>query len=51
MNAQMPRITTFPICDFGRELTEQRILLIGTYRPHEVEPHSSLMQVRAKLGR
>lgn len=36
---------------FGRELSGQRILVIGTYRPHDVAPHALLMQVKTKLGR
>ena len=35
----------------GRETVEDRLMLIGTYRPHEVAPDSLLAQVKTKLGR
>ncbi len=35
----------------GRELEEQRILVIGSYRPYEVPPNSLLRQVKNTLGR
>jgi len=35
----------------GRELDDQRLLVIGSYRPHEVTSNSLLQQVKTKLGR
>ena len=35
----------------GRELEGSRILVIGTYRSHDVAPNALLTQITAKLGR
>lgn len=35
----------------GRELSGQKLLVMGSYRPHEVSPQSLLMQVKTTLGR
>ncbi|GAK56435.1 hypothetical protein B2_20216 [Candidatus Vecturithrix granuli] len=35
----------------GRETVEDRLMLIGTYRPHEVAPDSLLAQNKTRLGR
>ena len=35
----------------GRELEGSRILVIGTYRSHDVAPNALLAQITAKLGR
>ncbi len=35
----------------GRETVEDRLMLIGTYRPHEVAPDALLAQNKTKLGR
>lgn len=35
----------------GRELDTQRLLVIGTYRPHEAAPDSMLIHIKTTLGR
>lgn len=35
----------------GRELEQSRLVVLGTYRPHEVAQNGLLMQVKATLGR